>query len=271
MATPCGYFMAGHCRYGASCSLRHSVPYAMAIRNEWLHPEEEEARVQLTSIATHQLGENAAQLFPRVFSRRLSSPNGAGSWQWPGGLRYLLVLDLEGKDEITEFPVIVLDMQTRCELGRFQRYARPVRLFDGLPIEPDSPAIPFGEILAEFDGFLQGILRRTLANLGGDAALLTCGDWDCRHVRTQCGISGVPLPAAFERWVNVKRSYEAAYGGTFRGMRSMLARLRLLDRDGNVTHGFHHLGMHDVENICRCALALLNDGHAITINGPLRR
>uniref|UniRef100_A0A7S2HL71 Uncharacterized protein n=1 Tax=Alexandrium andersonii TaxID=327968 RepID=A0A7S2HL71_9DINO len=101
-------------------------------------------------------------------------------------------------------------------------------------------------------------------------AILTCGDWDCKHVHTQCGICGIPVPPAFRQWVNIKRSYNEAYGGEFRGMKSMLARLKLLDREGNPLHGFHHLGMHDVENICRCVLHLLNDYGEIQLNGWMR-
>ena len=49
----------------------------------------------------------------------------------------------------------------------------------------------------------------------------------------------------------------------------MLARLRLLDRDGNPRHGFHHLGMHDVENIARCLIHLLDSDVVLEINGWL--
>jgi len=50
-------------------------------------------------------------------------------------------------------------------------------------------------------------------------------------------------------------------------MKTMLSQLRLLDRSGNPMYGFHHLGMHDVENICRCALHLLEEGHQNSVNG----
>lgn len=280
-ATPCGYHLAGHCRHGARCERCHSVDYALAIREEWLNAGEPGPQRRLRDLAAEVLGADVAlELFPRVYSQRLSleaerarQRRGVPEdepWQWPGGLRYLLVLDLEGKDEIIEFPVIVIDAHEGRELGRFQRFVRPVHLFDGLQLSSDSPAVPFTQVLADFEVFLQETIGRGLGSLGSDAAVLTCGDWDCRHIGTQCRISGAPLPAAFRSWVNIKRSYEEAYGGDFRGMRSMLAKLGLLDHRGQLKHGFHHLGMHDVENICRCALALLKDGHAIHINGPIR-
>jgi len=185
-------------------------------------------------------------------------------------LKHLLIWDLEGKDEIIEFPVIVIDAMAKREVGRFQRYVRPTKLFSGCTLTPDSPAVLFRTVLEEFDSWLSTVIGVGLQGVGGTsprAAFVTCGDWDCKHVCTQCGICGIPLPAAFRQWVNIKRSYAELYGGEFRGMKSMLARLRLLDSQGNVRHGFHHLGMHDVENIGRCVLHLLELDVEVTING----
>jgi inhibitor of KinA sporulation pathway (predicted exonuclease) len=136
--------------------------------------------------------------------------------------------------------------------------------------------VEFTQVLAEFDDWLLKIVGHRLREMssegkGSDTAFLTCGDWDCKHVHTQCETSGVPAPQAFRRWVNIKRSYEDLYGGQFRGMKSMLAKLRLLDRDGEVAHGFHHLGMHDVENICRCALYVLERHGELSVNGWISR
>jgi len=309
--------------------MQHSVAYALAIRSEWLKPEDQSAKDALRAAAEQTLGASAvhqSDLFPRVFSRVLSaslreeaprlSAGRARRWNRTGGpcsaragddddgfvwehvqeaqttptapevtpalndsaqhrgqLRYLLILDLEGKDEIIEFPVIAIDTWTLQEVGRFQRYVRPLRLFDGCAETPESPAIHFHVVLQEFDLWLRETLGHGLGEMEGaqaTTAFLTCGDWDCKHVRTQCGICGVPTPTAFRQWVNIKRSYSEAYGGEFRGMKSMLARLRLLDSSGNVAYGFHHLGMHDVENIGRCLLHLLKEGEDIRLNGWMR-
>lgn len=51
------------------------------------------------------------------------------------------------------------------------------------------------------------------------------------------------------------------------GLKLRLAKLRLLDRDGNPKHGFHHLGMHDVENITRCLVHLLETDEELKVNG----
>lgn len=39
--------------------------------------------------------------------------------------------------------------------------------------------------------------------------------------------------------------------------KNWLVATRLLDAEGNPKYGFHHLGMHDVENITRCLVHLL--------------
>ena len=58
-----------------------------------------------------------------MFSQRLALGARAleGVKQAGQGCHYLLVLDLEGKDEITEFPVIIIDAWTTREVGRFHR------------------------------------------------------------------------------------------------------------------------------------------------------
>jgi len=267
----------------------------MAIRDEWLVPgllETQEALREAAAVVTVSGGmAQAGDIFPRVYSTRLEvtevrpdhkgpekgarsrqeAPPEASSLPEAGrGPRYLLVLDLEGKDEITEFPVIILDSVLKKEIGRFQRYVRPVSLFDGCAITPDSPAISFQDTLYEFEAWLGGMVPGlSLAGVDGvNASFLCCGDWDCRHIATQCRISGIDLPPCFHTWVNVKKSFSASYGGVeIKGMRSMLSRLRLLRNNGHVKHGFHHLGMHDTENIGRCVLNLWERGYDITVNG----
>ena len=70
--TPCGYFLAGHCRFGGRCQKVHSVPYAMAIRDEWLEPAKASTQTALVAAAEAVVGPVASStLFPRVFSTRL--------------------------------------------------------------------------------------------------------------------------------------------------------------------------------------------------------
>ena len=59
---------------GNTCSVQHSIPYAEAIRNEWLHPDDSTMKEALRTAASELLGArevSAAALFPRVFSQKL--------------------------------------------------------------------------------------------------------------------------------------------------------------------------------------------------------
>lgn len=105
-------------------------------------------------------------------------------------------------------------------------YVLKISLRVGCPIS-DTPAVPFPAALEEFDSWLQQMVGKGLQEMGKDNSgtpemvFVTCGDWDCKHVRTQCQIWKTPVPTAFSRWINIKRSYSDSYGGDFRGMKSM--------------------------------------------------
>ena len=223
---------------------------------------------------------------------------------------FLLVLDLEGKDEITEFPVLVL--RNGVEVGRFQRYVRPDQLFGEQHVfDEDCPSVSFRQVLQEFRQFLGDNFGLDLDNpysvppshgrtpaatsfshghggekepcwsswggktgVGGDQttspgggggpafAFVTCGDWDCKHVGTQCGISGIrPVPAGFSIFTNIKKLLSLVTNKDMRrgGMKSGLGHYAWLDKKGEVAFGFHHLGMHDVENIAMLMLRLLDE------------
>eukprot|EP00435_Cladocopium_sp_Y103_P059696 s347_g21.t1 len=105
-------------------------------------------------------------------------------------IRYFLVFDLEGKYEIIEFPVLLFDAVTGSEIGRFQKFVRPKDLFKGCPLT-DTPAEPFPAVLEEFNSWLHKMVGKGLQEMGTDSSdmvFVTCGDWDCKHVKTQCKI-----------------------------------------------------------------------------------
>jgi inhibitor of KinA sporulation pathway (predicted exonuclease) len=89
-------------------------------------------------------------------------------------------------------------------------------------------------------------------------ALVTCGNWDIRtQIPKQCGISHIALPSYFDTWVNLKDIFYDYYGEKALSMRSMLSWLNM------VLIGFVHLGMHDVENIARIMVRMMEDGAII--------
>mmetsp|Transcript_70357 Transcript_70357/g.124249 ORF Transcript_70357/g.124249 Transcript_70357/m.124249 type:complete len:239 (-) Transcript_70357:251-967(-) len=216
--SPCGYFLAGHCRFGNECMLQHSVPYALAIRENWLHPEDAASKESLR-LAAEVLIADSTKLFPRVFSRKLvvpdsmdanssparrwankrqpkepadeSSDSDGFTWDRPpesiaegnaadAKLTHILVLDLEGKEEIIEFPVIAIDLVCQVEVGRFHRYVRPEKFQKPCA---GSPAQPFKEVLVDFEQWLQALLGHGLKEMGQDqstTSFLSCGVGQCQ-------------------------------------------------------------------------------------------
>ena len=288
--SPCGYFIAGHCKFrkNNNCQKIHDAEYGMAIRRQWLDPDNEIHKEALQQLAVQKFGSQKVMeenLFPRCFAATLSAHNKLPQNKGEDNetFDYLLVMDLEGKDEIIEFPFLVIDVSARRECGRFQEYIRPKQLFQNLPIDPSSPAIPFPKALEKLDLFLtndtpfrKGLSSFPLSaeeeNQSPRIAVLTCGDWDCRHIHSQCQLWDVETPALFTRWINIKLTFADFYNcpGKVRGMKSMLARLGLLNERGEPEYGFHHIGMFDVENIARCAFHLLDAGAQFKINGRSR-
>lgn len=283
-ASPCNYYLAGYCRFGSSCAMCHDVPYAEAIEAQWLEPADAAAARRLAERAlaasrplerrslAHELGPAPSARGSSAASSRARWAGDAGASEGRCPFDVLAVLDLEGKEEITEFPVLLLDVASRRELGRFHRWVRPVRLFDGCgPLSEGTPAVPFKQVLTEFDEWMRsrGLQLWPDRNGGGHRlAFVTCGHWDLRsQVPKQCGISGVAVPPAMQSWINIKDSFNGHHGTHITGMKGALARMGLLDDCGAPKHGFHHLGMHDVENIARITLHLLDDGATVDITG----
>lgn len=101
---------------------------------------------------------------------------------------YFLVLDLEGKAEILEFPVVLVDASTLEIIDTFHRYIHPIKLSQehihsyvtrkygqwGLDKVWFETAIPFTTALKEFDQW------REQHHCTENAAFVTCGDWDIK-------------------------------------------------------------------------------------------
>jgi len=269
--SPCGYFLAGHCKYGEACSLSHDLEYARALRAQWLSPGDKAARRELKTRA----GSAGLPFEPRILAKEVvPSKGGTGSLfeESECPFRFLAVLDLEGQPQfggITEFPVLLLETQAMREVARFQRW---VRLATVEAAVTTPLACGFLEVLSELRAFLleHGL---DLDSPGRDFAFVTCGDWDLRSAlpgeMELMGPAAAVLPLAFRSWINIKEAWNAHFGSRIRGMRGALAQLRLLDAQGRPRQGCHHLGMHDVDNIGRIVLHLLQVGADLDVTAKL--
>lgn len=134
---------------------------------------------------------------------------------------YFLVLDLEGKVEILEFPVLLLDAKTMNSIDFFHRFVRPSQMTDqrvnqyidgkygklGVDRVWHDTAIPFDEVIQQFEEWLCKH-RLWVKKPGGrlnKAAFITCGNWDLKtKIPQQCKVSGMALPSYFTEWINLK-------------------------------------------------------------------
>lgn len=193
----------------------------------------------------------------------------------PQQFDYFLVLDLEGKIEILEFPVVMIDAHTLQFVDAFHRFVRPIKMsekrieeyIDGkygkqrLDRVWHDTAIPFGDVLHQFEIWLK---HHSLWGNGDSslhsAAFVTCGNWDVKtKIPEQCQLSGINLPPYFMEWINLKDVYLNFYKHRAAGMVAMLKGLSM------PIIGTHHVGLDDAQNIARVLQRMLVDGALMQI------
>ncbi|OIT00261.1 PREDICTED: uncharacterized exonuclease domain-containing protein At3g15140 [Nicotiana attenuata] len=191
-------------------------------------------------------------------------------------LEYFLVLDLEGKVEILEFPVLLFDAKTMDVVDFFHRFVRPTKMHEdrineyiegkygklGVDRVWHDTAIPFGEVIEQFEVWLgeRQLWRNELGGCLNKAAFVTCGNWDLKtKVPQQCKVAGMKLPPYFMEWINLKDVFLNFYKRRAKGMLSMMRELQM------PLLGSHHLGIDDAKNIARVLQHMLTDGALLQI------
>ncbi|KAL2326763.1 hypothetical protein Fmac_020190 [Flemingia macrophylla] len=188
-------------------------------------------------------------------------------------LDFFLVLDLEGRVEILEFPVLMISAKTLQVEDIFHRFVRPSKMSErkineyiqgkygkfGVHRVWHDTAIPFTEVIQQFGTWL---MRHQLW-MGEElnrAAFVTCGNWDLKtKVPQQCEVSKIKLPPYFMEWINLKDVYLNFYNRRATGMVTMMKELQI------PLMGSHHLGIDDTKNIARVLQHMLLDGALIQI------
>ncbi|KAG0499207.1 hypothetical protein HPP92_003505 [Vanilla planifolia] len=189
----------------------------------------------------------------------------------PQNMDYLLVLDLEGKIEILEFPVVMIEAKTLKFIDLFHRFVRPTGMNDqrvaqyvegkygkfGVDRVWHDTAIPFRDVLEEFETWMTNhqLWKKGMGASLNHAAFVTCGNWDLKtKVPQQCKISKIRTPSYFMEWINLKDIYLNFYHRRATGMMTMMRELDIR------LSGSHHLGIDDTINIARVLQRLLVDG-----------
>ncbi|KAI3497141.1 hypothetical protein L1887_39535 [Cichorium endivia] len=191
-------------------------------------------------------------------------------------LDYFLVLDLEGKIEILEFPVLMIDAKTMDVVAFFHRFVRPTEMGEerinqyiegkygklGVDRVWHDTAIPFKEVIEQFEEWMttHNLFSKELGGPLHRAAFVTCGNWDIKtKIPQQCKVSKMKLPSYFMEWINLKDIYLNFYKRRAAGMRTMMNELKIS------LLGSHHLGIDDTKNIARVLQRMLTDGAVLKI------
>ncbi|KAL9291464.1 putative ribonuclease H-like superfamily, exonuclease, RNase T/DNA polymerase III [Arabidopsis thaliana] len=189
---------------------------------------------------------------------------------------FFLVIDLEGKVEILEFPILIVDAKTMEVVDLFHRFVRPTKMSEqainkyiegkygelGVDRVWHDTAIPFKQVVEEFEVWLAEHDLWDKDTDGGlnDAAFVTCGNWDIKtKIPEQCVVSNINLPPYFMEWINLKDVYLNFYGREARGMVSMMRQC------GIKLMGSHHLGIDDTKNITRVVQRMLSEGAVLKL------
>ncbi|XP_022935722.1 uncharacterized exonuclease domain-containing protein At3g15140 [Cucurbita moschata] len=191
-------------------------------------------------------------------------------------IEFFLVLDLEGKVEIIEFPVILVNAKTLDVTGFFHRFVRPSRMSErrineyiegkygkfGVDRVWHDTAILYKDVIQQFEDWLveHQLWRKELGGVLDRAAFVTCGNWDIKtQVPHQCSVSNMKLPDYFMEWINIKDVYLNFYQKKATGMTTMMRQLEI------PLVGSHHLGIDDTKNIVRVLQRMVADGAHLQI------
>ncbi|XP_022139391.1 uncharacterized exonuclease domain-containing protein At3g15140 [Momordica charantia] len=189
---------------------------------------------------------------------------------------FFLVLDLEGKVEIIEFPVILVSAKTLGVTGFFHRFVRPSNMSErrineyiegkygkfGVDRVWHDTAISYKEVIQQFEDWLveHQLWKKELGGCLDRAAFVTCGNWDIKtQVPHQCSVSNIELPNYFMEWINIKDVYLNFYQKKATGMTTMMRQLEI------PLLGSHHLGIDDTKNIVRVLQRMVADGARLQI------
>ncbi|URE34952.1 hypothetical protein MUK42_03299 [Musa troglodytarum] len=172
--------------------------------------------------------------FSHDFMVDLKATTGSLNKLRPQNLDYLLVLDLEGRVEILEFPVLMIDAKNMDFIDSFHRFVRP--------------AVMSEQRIKEY-------IEGKYGKLGVDS-----GNWDLKtKIPEQCKVSKIKTPPYFMEWINLKDIYLNFYKRRATGMMTMMRELEI------PMLGSHHLGIDDTKNIARVLQRMLADGVILQI------
>lgn len=187
------------------------------------------------------------------------------------GYDFILVLDFEATceeptppnflPEIIEFPVVVIDINTRQLVGEFHSFVRPAhnavlspfcKSLTGITQQQVDLAPTLPEVVRRFEEWHKSVIP-----CGKTSIFATDGPWDLRDFMYRYSVcEGVAMfPPLFFRWLDVKESFAAFFNCRHGKIQAMLEYLGLGEFEGRL-----HSGLDDARNIARIIVAMLDRG-----------
>lgn len=187
-------------------------------------------------------------------------------------MKYYGVLDFEAtcipgrkieKQEIIEFPLVLIDYTTGDVVAEFHQYVKPKHnptldpfctKLTGITQDVVNNAKPFSEVWKNFNRFLEEY-KITDKN----TIFVTFGNTDLQFMLPrQCYLSNIRMKnntLLFRRWVDLRDHYGKFYGATIKNLTHMLhhAKIPLI--------GKQHSGIADARNTASVLKQMISHGY----------
>lgn len=180
-----------------------------------------------------------------------------------------LLRNSDFKQEIIEFPAVLLNCQKGEVQDEFRSYCRPVlnplltefcTELTGITQNDVDTAPLFTEVLTSFEEWLQKKKLGTRYSF----AIVTDGPWDMGHfLKSQCVLSNIEFPTYCKYWINIRKTFSNFYNT---GKLPLSTMIQLIGRE---FQGRAHSGLDDARNIAFIVQRLLKDGARIIFNEKL--
>lgn len=208
--------------------------------------------------------------------------------------QYLIVIDFEAtcfekpfnrnKQEIIEFPAVLLNLETGAIEKEFHKYLRPIEIpelsdycknLTGITQETVDNGELFPDVMEEFRLWMKATIKEKLLVLpktkksdpDGNCALLTWGNWDFLiQLRNECNRKKVRKPSFFNQWIDLKEIYIEK--GTFK---EQFTFGDALVQSGIDFVGRPHSGLDDARNTAALAYKMHKEGSFLRITKDLNQ
>lgn len=208
---------------------------------------------------------------------------------------YLIVIDFEAtcfekpynqrnKQEIIEFPAVLINLRTGEIEKEFHKYCRPVELpelsdycknLTGITQETVDNGDLLADVVEEFRVWMketikekQLVLPKTKkSNVEGNCCLVTWGNWDFLiQLRNECNRKKIRRSSFFNQWIDLKEIYIEK--GTFK---QQFTFGDALEQSGIKFVGRPHNGLDDARNTAVLAWKMHNEGSYLRITKDLNQ